>query len=242
MFQALFTSVSGEERSAAIARIIARASPRADFFLMMMLAIAMASMGVLTDSVVILIGSMLIAPMLYPLLALSLGIVLADPMLVARSFYTLVKATIAALIAAFVIGVFFVQTDLSTIKVVSGSVPTLAYALVAAISGFAAAFAMTKETLNEMLPGVAIAVALVPPLAVAGVGLAHFDFAVFVEAFLLFATNVVGVVLSATVVFSLFGFFVERRFAARTVQEDENQIALERIKNKTFAPPTPTLR
>ena len=90
----------------------------------------------------------------------------------------------------------------------------LGASVVAAIAGFAAAFAMTKSTLNEMLPGVAIAVALVPPLAVAGIGLAHFDWTIFANAFLLFLTNVIGIVLFAVVVF-LVGLVSERIAALR---------------------------
>lgn len=229
----LFSSATEAEKAAAIKRIVEHASPRQSFFLMIMLAIAMATMGVLVDSVVVLIGSMLIAPLLYPLLSLALGVVLADSELMARSFYTLIKAAGFALLAAIIIGVFFPQANLSTIKIISGSVPTLAYAVVAAISGFAAAFAMTKPDLNEMLPGVAIAVALIPPLAVAGVGLAHFDWVVFTNAFLLFLTNVVGIVVSAVVVFSLFNFFSNRHVARQAVAEEKMEVAVERMPAPT---------
>ncbi len=226
MFQTLFNTVTGEQKKDAIEKIISHASPRPDFFLMIMLAVAMAAMGVVTNSVVVLIGSMLIAPMLYPLLSFSLGIVISDQAVLGRSLYTIVKSVMLALAASFVIGVFFTSADLSS-SLINGSVPTLAYALIAGIAGFAAAFAMTKENLNEMLPGVAISVALVPPLAVAGIGLAHFDWAVFVNAILLFLTNVIGIVLFSTVVFSLMGFSTKRHVAREAVKADEKQIQQE---------------
>ncbi|MBU6323411.1 MAG: DUF389 domain-containing protein [Patescibacteria group bacterium] len=227
MFEKLFRNVTGEEKADAIERIIQHASPRQDFFLMMMLAIAMATVGVLVDSSVVLIGSMLIAPMLYPLLSLALGIVLSDGPLLARSLYTLGKSVLFALAAAIVIGVFFTGTNLAAIGIVTKSVPSLMYALVAGIAGFAAAFAMTKPNLNEMLPGVAISVSLVPPLAVAGVGLAHFNWAVFANSFLLFLINVVGIVLFATVVFSLFGFSVKRQVAEEAVKAENKVLKAE---------------
>ncbi len=227
MFQTLFRTVTGEQKTDAIEKIISHASPRADFFLMITLAIAMAAMGVITDSVIVLIGSMLIAPMLYPLLSFSLGIVISDQNVLGRSFYTLLKSVALALAASFVIGIFFTGTDLSTIAIVRSSIPSLAFALIAGIAGFAAAFAMTKENLNEMLPGVAIAVALVPPLAVAGIALAHADWTVFVNALLLFLTNVIGIVLFSTVVFSLMGFSTKRHAARAAVKEDDKEIAQE---------------
>ncbi len=233
MFANLFFGVTEEEKERAVATIVERASPRHEFFLMMALAIAMASMGVLLDSVVVLIGSMLIAPMLYSLLAVSLGIVLADGDLLRRAFTTLGKSVVLAFIAAAVIGLFFTGTDLSTIGIINASVPSLAYAIVAGIAGFAAAFAMTKKNLSEMLPGVAISVSLVPPLAVAGIGLAHFDWGIFVNAFLLFLTNVVGIILFAVVVFSLFGFSVKRRVAEKAVRAEDKELVHEGV----IAPP-----
>lgn len=226
MFETLFHNVSAEDKTRAVESIIQHASPRPDFFLMIMLAVAMAAMGVVTDSVVILIGSMLIAPILYPLLSFSLGIVMGDGRLLARSAYTVAKSAVLALVASFIIGAFFTGTDLTKISIVNGSVPTLGFALVAGIAGFAAAFAMIKANLSEMLPGVAISVALVPPLTVAGIGLAHFDWSVFANGFLLFATNVVGIILFAVVVFSLVGFSAKSqvKVAQEAVKEEEREI------------------
>lgn len=226
----LLNSVSGGEKEDAIERIIQHASPRPDFFFMIILAIAMATMGVLTGSTIILIGSMLIAPILYPLLSFALGIVTADSTLLNHAGYTLVKSTALSLGTALLIGLFFTSTGAPAIVIISGSIPTLAYAVVAGIAGLAAALAISKENLNEMLPGVAISVALVPPLAVAGVGLAHLEWSVFANAFLLFLTNVVGVTLLASVVFSLLGFATKRRVAQQAVKEEVKELKTEEKK------------
>ena len=196
MFASLFRNVSGEEKEDAIERIIEHASPRQDFFLMITLAVAMAAMGVITESTIVLIGSMLIAPILFPLLSFSLGIVLADTPILGRSLYTLVKSTVLAIIASAVIGVFFTETDLGTIGIIAGSVPTLAYAFVA------------------------------------GIGLAHLEWGIFVDAFLLYLTNIAGVVLFSSVAFSLFGFASKRRAAEKAVKADEKEIR----KEETAAP------
>lgn len=237
MFEALFHTVSAEEKSRAVESIIQRASPRADFFLMIMLASAMAAMSIVTDNLVVLVGSMLIAPILYPLLSFSLGIVMGDARLLGRSAYTVLKSTGLALVASFVIGAFFTGGDLASISIVNGSVPTLAFAIVASIAGFAAAFATTKSTLNETLPGVAISVSLVPPLTVAGIGLAHFEWSIFANGFLLFATNVAGIVLFAVVAFSLFGF--SARSQVRAAQEAEREEEKVIRKEEAAASPRP---
>jgi len=227
MFQAFFRNITEKEKTGAVENIITHASPRMDFFLMMVLSVAMAVCGVLAGSVAVVIASMLIAPMLYPLLSFALGIVLADEALIARSFLTIVKAVALSLAAAFVIGLLFVGSPLSSIALVTAAVPSAWYVLVAAIAGFAGAFSVVKPRFNENLPGVAIAVSLVPPLAISGVGLAHFNWTVAVNAFLLFLLNVAGIVAVSVIVFSLFGFYIKRKIAEEAVKEDEKLVKAE---------------
>jgi len=102
------------------------------------------------------------------------------------------------------------------------------YAIVAAIAGFAAAFAMTKPHLNETLPGVAISVALVPPLASAGVALSVFEWGVFSNALMLFVVNVIGILFSAMIVFALLRFSVKKTVAVEIIKEEEKIIEEER--------------
>lgn len=226
--KSLFRNVSEADKDAAVEGIIAHATPRNDFFLMLILSVSMAAFGVLLGSSVILIGSMLIAPLLYPLLSLALGIIIADEKLIARSLYTLVKSFGFALLAGAVIGFLFSAQDRAVpFALVVGESASLMYALVAAIAGFAAAFAITKPHLNETLPGVAISVSLVPPLAVAGVALSMLNWAAFSDALLLFIVNVIGIVFSAMVVFALMRFSVKRRIAGEIVKREEALIEKE---------------
>lgn len=238
MFEALFHNVTEAEKNEAIENIIAHASPRQDFFLMLTLSVSMAVFGVLLGSTVILIGSMLIAPILFPLLSLSLGIIVSDQNLIGRSVITIAKSVGLALAAGFAIGLIF-GGSVSTMTASEGGVESFAlyvsvggpssliYAVVAAIAGFAAAFAMTKPHLNESLPGVAIAVALVPPLAFAGIGLSFFDWAVVSNSLLLFLVNVIGIMFSAMIVFSMLRFAVKKKVTEEAVKEEEKIIKKE---------------
>jgi uncharacterized hydrophobic protein (TIGR00271 family) len=231
MFGTLFQNVSEEEKNTAIEGIIQHATPRPDFFLMLSLSVSMATFGVLLQNTVILIGSMLIAPLLFPLLSLGLGIVVADNSLIARSFYTLGKSVAFGLATAFFFGFLFAPRGVEPfpLDIVAGSASSLMYAVVAVIAGLAAAFATTKPHLNETLPGVAISVALVPPLAAAGIGLAIWDWAAISNAFLLFIVNVIGIVFSAMVVFSLLRFAVKGPVAADVVAEENKQMEREKV-------------
>jgi len=226
---ALFHNVTDAQKENAVEDIIEHATPRSDFFLMLILSVSMAAFGVLLGSSVILIGSMLIAPLLYPILSLALGITLADEKLIGRSFYTLVKSFVFALAAGVVIGFLFSAQDTSIpFALVVGESASLMYTIVAAIAGFAAAFAMTKPHLNETLPGIAISVSLVPPLAAAGVALSMLQWAVFSDALLLFAVNMIGIIFSAMVVFALMRLSAKRSVAQEVVKREEALVAKEK--------------
>jgi len=191
----------------------------------------MAVFGVLLGSPVILIGSMLIAPLLYTALSLSLGVIVSDANLIARSFYTLVKSVGIGLLAGLGIGLLFAGAatgEVLTLSTYVGGASSFMYSVVAVIAGFAAAFAITKPHLNETLPGVAIAVALVPPLANAGVGMSLFDWEMISSSLLLFTVNVIGIMFSAMIVFAMFKFSFKKTETAEAVKKDERELKIEK--------------
>jgi uncharacterized hydrophobic protein (TIGR00271 family) len=229
MFEALFHNVTEAEKNEAIENIIQHATPRQDFFLMLTLAVSMAVFAVLLGSTAILIASMLIAPLLFPLLSLSLGIIASDQKLITRSVLTLGKSLGLALAAGTIIGFIFGGSGPESfpLYIAVGGASSLMYAIVAAIAGFAAAFAMTKPHLNETLPGIAIAVALVPPLAFAGIGISFFDWPIVSNSLQLFFVNVIGIMFSAMIVFSMLNFAVKKKVTQEAVKEEEKIIKKE---------------
>lgn len=225
---AIFNNLTGAEKDAAIEGIIQHSTPRQDFFLMLILSVSMAAFGILLQSAVILIGSMLIAPILYPLLSLSLGIVVVDENLIRRSLFTIFKSVAYALIAGFLVGFLFSTHETILFPFdIAGAPSSMMYAIVAVIAGFAAAFATTKPRLTETLPGVAISVALVPPLAAAGVALSSFSWLIFREAMLLFSVNVIGIVFSVIIVFTLFRFSRKKTVADEVLKEEDKIVKKE---------------
>lgn len=223
----IFNNVTGSQKEGAIENIIKHSTPHQDFFLMVILSVSMASFGVLLDSTVILIGSMLIAPVLYPTLTLALGLVMADNKIIFRSGLTLIKSIFFALVAGVVIGLFFrngIDLHNSIVDAIANPKPSILYAVVAAISGLAASFAIIKPNLNDTLPGVAISVSLVPPLAIVGVALSYFDWTLASHAFVLFLVNIAGIVFSAMIVFSLFQLSRKRNVAEATIKSEDRKI------------------
>lgn len=238
MFKGIFNNVTESEKNDAVENIIQNATPRQDFFLMLVLSVSMAAFGILLNSMVILVGSMLIAPLLYPIISLSLGVIVADQKLIGRSFYTILKSVGYSLVASFIISFLFsnrINGPVLQSYAFDDSLPSpLMYIIVAAIAGFAAAFAVVKPHLNATLPGVAISVSLVPPLAAAGIALSVFDWTVFSSALLLFFGNVIGIVFSAMIVFSLLKFSVKRTVAREVIKEEEKIIKKEEKLSETI--------
>lgn len=230
MFNGIFNNLSEGDKNDAVESIIQHASPRHDFFLMLFLSVSMAAFGILLDSTIILVGSMLIAPLLFPLFSFTLGIIMVDEKLIRRSSITIIKSVTFALLASFMIGALFAARESSTTPLLIttiGSAPSLIYAIVAAISGFAGAFAMAKPHLNASLPGVAVSVSLVPPLATAGIALSLFNVTAFTNALLIFLVNVIGITFSGLIVFSLLQFSKKKAVASEVIKEEDKIIKHE---------------
>jgi len=233
MIQQLFNTISGKEKTEAVENLFAHSSPSNDFFLLVILSVLMATFGLLTDSSAVIVGSMLIAPMLYPILGLAMGITMSDFSLVSKSFKTLVKAAIIGIIISTVVALLFSsQTDSYTKEILERTKPSLISISIGAIAGLAAAFALVKPKLNETLPGVAISVALIPPLAVVGIGFATANMNVLLNALLLFFINAIGIVFAATIIFSLMNFSSAHKKAQEVVKEEEKKIEKEKGETK----------
>lgn len=80
---------------------------------------------------------------------------------------------------------------------------------------------LTIFNLEEKDKSIAIAVALIPPLAITGIGIANFDWSIISEAFLLFLINILGIIFASMVIFSLSDFYVKRKEAAKVIKEED---------------------
>jgi uncharacterized hydrophobic protein (TIGR00271 family) len=178
------------------------------YAVLLFLSAVIATCGVIGDSAAIVIGAMLIAPLMRPIMATAAGLVMGNMKRGGASFMV-VLASVAA-----VIGLAWLLTELSVITVISIESnaqftarisPRLIDLYAALASGAAGAFVMSREDVSDSLPGVAIAVSLVPPLCVVGIGLAEGQWASAGGAFLLFLTNFLSILLAGGGVLALLG-------------------------------------
>jgi uncharacterized hydrophobic protein (TIGR00271 family) len=185
-----------------------RIGKRSGFLIMLTLAGIIAIAGVLTDSTATVIGAMIIAPLGTPILAIGLGIVTGRLSLVVRSILW-VLAGLAIVIALGLFFSMFVATPQSlesNSQVVGRTSPSFMDLVAALATGFAGGFAMCRRDLSAVLPGVAIAISLVPPLGVVGVCAGQGLWEDALGALWLFLSNVVALVIAGSIVFTLAGY------------------------------------
>jgi uncharacterized hydrophobic protein (TIGR00271 family) len=173
------------------------------FWVMLFLSGVIATAGVVSDSTATVIGAMIVAPLATPILGVALGIVTGRGGLITRSLLYILAGICLVVSVGFLVAQLLPNpTDvLSNSQVLGRTSPTLMDLLAALATGFVGAIAITRRDVGDVLPGVAIAISLVPPLAVTGVCLGSHDPALAAGAFVLFASNVIAMIVTASVVF-----------------------------------------
>ena len=183
------------------------------FVLMMAMSVIVAIMGLSANSPALVIGAMLIAPLMTPVLGIAASIAMALGDAITRSVITVVCATVGAIFVSWLIaGVL--PGELLTNEVLARTAPDVRDLVVALAAGVAGSYATARPDVSSSLPGVAIAVALVPPLAVVGITLRAGEGALAQGALLLYGTNLAAIVTVSTVVFVVAGFVPGRRLAS----------------------------
>ncbi len=181
------------------------ASTTGTYVLLMVLSSLLATLGLFLNSPSIVIGAMVLAPLMSPIISLSMGVLRSDSELSKKAFLTLFIGMFIALSLSASIA-FILPFQEVTNEIEGRLHPSTLDLLVAVLSGVAGAYANARENIAKSLPGVAIAVALVPPLCVSGVGIGWLNYEVFSGAMLLFLTNLTGIIMAAGLSFIVMGF------------------------------------
>jgi uncharacterized hydrophobic protein (TIGR00271 family) len=158
-------------------------------------AIFIAAIGLNVNSTAVIIGAMLISPLMGPIMALGYGAGINDSELMRSSLFNLGLAAILSLLAS---TAYFLTTPLSQAhsELLARTTPSIWDVLIALFGGLAGVIGATRRVKSNLIPGVAIATALMPPLCTAGYGLAVGNFQYFLGAFYLFAINCVFIALA----------------------------------------------
>jgi uncharacterized hydrophobic protein (TIGR00271 family) len=176
-----------------------------EYLTMLALSALIALLGLLQNSAAVIIGAMLISPLMNPILAAALALTLGDWRLGKKTALALALSIAGAILITWM-AASLVPLRQATPEIVARTNPNLLDLFIALLSGLAGTLALRSSSSTlTIIPGVAIAVAVVPPLAVVGFGLSSRE-ASAGGAFLLFITNLVSIMIAASVVFLLMGF------------------------------------
>lgn len=201
----LFPTLSGADQVEVYRALRLGARPNINYFVLIALSSVIATLGLVQNSAAVIIGAMLVAPLMIPILALSLGVVLGEVGILQSAGESALKGVAAAIgIAAFLD--LLVPHRVPGSEILARAQPSMLDLVIALASGAAGAYAVARKEVAAALPGVAIAAALMPPLCTVGIALAAGWGAVAGGAMLLFLINLAAINLAGSVVFLLLGF------------------------------------
>jgi uncharacterized hydrophobic protein (TIGR00271 family) len=211
IFQAAVEPLSFERRETVLQQLDNASSPGFDFFVLIFLSCTIATFGLITNSAAVIIGAMLVAPLMSPILALSLASVAGEEKMYRRAVLALLEGIFMAVVLSALVSLVadkmpFGMLEEMPAEVLARTHPTPFDLVIALAGGAAAAYALAQPQLSAALPGVAISTALMPPLCTCGIGLATRAPSVALGALLLFATNLAAISFAGILVFIWMGF------------------------------------
>lgn len=199
-------SATKEERDTLCQTIISSSSPQPGFYFLLAVATIIVATGLIKNNLILLIGGMLVAPLLSPILSISLSILILDFKVLWRSIFVFILSVLASLSVATIIAFIsdFNLEEISYLNFIEDI--SLATILIPIAAGAAASFSWAKKNLSGALPGVAVTVTLLPPLALMGLALAQQNQEILTNALNVYILNVLGIVIGSLFIFLIMGF------------------------------------
>jgi uncharacterized hydrophobic protein (TIGR00271 family) len=189
--------------------------PRPMYYLMLAFSAGIAAFGLIANSAAVVIGAMLVSPLMTPIFGMSLALSRGDLTLLRPALLAEFGGVALIIAFAFFIGVLPFSLEVTT-EMLARTKPTLIDLFVATLAGLAGGLAMVDERTSPMLPGVAIATALTPPLATSGLSLAFRAYDGAWGAFLLFFANFLAILAVSAGVFVAAGFVTREQLGTKT--------------------------
>ncbi len=205
--------------SKVITKLVGGSSPRKVFLAMIIVSSIIATLGLLNDSTTVVIGAMLVAPILWPVLGISMGLLMMDWRMMRLSLLSIFLSLVLGVVTAIVITLFYIPLGAS--HEILNQVNVNFMLPVALAAGIAVAFAVSYESVKEAVPGVAISVALLPPLVTIGIGLGGADWSLMWQAVELFFVNLFAIVVVSYFVFLFLGFHKYHHVAETAAKKEE---------------------
>lgn len=217
--------------------IVEGSEPKLSFYILVILSTIIAAYGLIADSTAVVIGAMIVAPLMTPIIGIALSLVSSDSHLFRLAIIAEIAGVICSIALGFMAGKFTFGVELSA-EILARTQPLPYDILVALAAGFAGAYSLVNPKINAALAGVAIAVSLVPPLASTGICLALERYDLALGAFLLFFANFLAIQLASVFIFISNGFidyfhYKENEFL---IKSPVSKLKLLQVFSKRFLP------
>ncbi len=197
--------LTSKDRYKTVDELFERSQPNSVYYSLLILSVFIVACGLLLGNAPIVIGGMLVTPVLTPILVIALGITVGELKPMLSPALLILKSVLLTIAISGVMAFAFGVTELEA-PFVNDLRTAILYFIVALASGIAATFAWARKEVMNILPGISIAVSLVPPLSLIGIHFGVFDFETARFYLLIFLFNFVGILMGGLIVFSLLKF------------------------------------
>lgn len=226
-----------KEKEQVYQTIVEGSEPKLSFYILVILSTIIAAYGLIANSTAVVIGAMIVAPLMTPIIGIALSLVSGDSHLFKMAIIAEIGGVLCSIALGYLSGTVTFGVDLSS-EILARTQPLPYDILVALAAGLAGAYSLVNPRINAALAGVAIAVSLVPPLTVSGICLALMRYDLALGAFLLFFANFLAIQLAGILIFIIKGF-IDYRHSTETellIKKETDKIKLAFIFAKRFSP------
>ena len=202
----LFTSRSynSQSKQTAVKELLENTVPDRDFYILVISAIILATCGILLDNIPVLIASMIVAPLAYPIISMGLAIISRDKKLFLQAILMLFASIALAIIIGGLFSIFVKSYFAVADRVLISFFPNVFFDIViAVVSGIVAVYGLVRPKVGSALTGIGIAVSLMPPLVAVGIGLFEATNDLALRGASIFLLNVFGILLGSIIMFNI---------------------------------------
>jgi uncharacterized hydrophobic protein (TIGR00271 family) len=225
------TEITKSDQYVAINDLVLESKESPSYYSLLILSAVIIASGILLANSAILIGGMLVTPVLTPILLISLGITTGRPILIKNTSRLVLKSIAIVFAVSFFAGLIFPIPEnkefFSTALFNDTARSAFLYFLVAFASGIAATFAWVRKKTTNMLPGISIAVSLVPPISLIAIWLSQNELVLSRFFLMVFLFNMIGIIMGSMIVFSMLRFYKSEGHIENIVNNHEKEKAEE---------------
>jgi len=217
------TIVRESHKKTVVATVIREASAKPTYYLLLSIATLITTFGLTLDSESIIVGGMLMAPLLRPILAFGLAVVTISFKSLWRSTFGIFTSVGLILLLSYIVSLLLHPGAYLTNEIITRGIYSNLYIFVAIFSGIGATYTLIDPKIESALPAVAVSVSLLPPLCVSGIALAQGSKTLLSNSLKIFGANLSGVIVASIFVFLIFRFRRLKKHEEKEIVKSEKE-------------------